>query len=175
MNIEKVLINQIKLNPNNPRVVNNDKFKKLVQSIKHFPEMLKIRPIVVDESGIVLGGNMRLQACEKAGLKEIWIIKANNLTDEQKKEFIIKDNVGYGDWDWEVLKSDWDSNVILEWGLDLPVNFFDDNNDDSKDDERDVKIENLYQLTIEFSSEDELKNNYDKLIALNYSPKITII
>lgn len=174
MLIEKVKLSDIKPNTNNPRILNKDKFKKLTQSIKHFPEMLEIRPIVVDDDMVVLGGNMRLKACEKAGLKEVWIIRTKNLTDEQKREFIIKDNVGYGDWDWEILKNDWDGNVILEWGLDLPNNFFDDTDNDNNDD-RDIKISNLYQIALEFNSEDELKENYDKLIKLNYSPKIIIV
>lgn len=178
MNIEKVDIKTIKLNDNNPRVVNDSKFRRLVQSLKDFPDMLKIRPIVVDENNIVLGGNMRLIAANKIGLKEVWIIKADNLTDEQKNEFIIKDNIGYGDWDWDVLKSDWDKSHLLDWGLDLPTNLFDSIDTDDKDDKEDnrnIMIDNLFQLTISFNSEQELKEHYDKLIALSYQPKITII
>src|ERR1035437_5900023 len=100
MTIDTIQIDQVKLNPNNPRTIKDDKFKKLVKSIKEFPEMLKIRPIVVDDDMIVLGGNMRLKACISAGLKEVHIIKASNLTEEQKKEFIVKDNIGYGEWDY---------------------------------------------------------------------------
>jgi len=120
MTIEKVKIEEIKRNPNNPRTIKDDNFKKLVKSIKDFPKMLEIRPIVVDDNMIVLGGNMRLKACKEAGLKEIPIIKASELTDEQKSEFIIKDNVGYGDWDFDILKSDWDTDLLLDWGLEIP-------------------------------------------------------
>ena len=116
---EEVNIKDVKLNPNNPRSVNDDKFKKLVKSIKDFPEMLKIRPIVVNNDMVVLGGNMRLKACKEAGLKEVPIIKTTNLTEDQQKEFIIKDNVGFGEWDWEMIASEWDAEQLEEWGLDL--------------------------------------------------------
>jgi DNA modification methylase len=115
-----VNISEIKTNPNNPRVIKDDKFKKLVKSIQDFPEMLNIRPIVVNSDMIVLGGNMRLKACREAGLKEIPIIYAENLTEEQQKEFIIKDNVGFGEWDWEDLGNNWDKEELEGWGLDLP-------------------------------------------------------
>jgi len=119
MNIETVKISTVKSNPNNPRVIKDDKFEQLVQSIKDFPKMLEIRPIVVNDEMIVLGGNMRLKACKEAGLKEVPIIKASDLTEEQQREFIIKDNVGFGEWDWEQLK-EWDGEELEAWGLDLP-------------------------------------------------------
>ncbi len=121
MNIETININKIKLNPNNPRLIKDDKFNKLVKSIQDFPEMLKIRPIVVNDDMIVLGGNMRLKACKEAGLKEIPIIKASDLTEEQQREFIIKDNVGYGEWDFALLTNDYDLDLLTDWGLDMPV------------------------------------------------------
>jgi hypothetical protein len=112
-----IKISQVKSNPNNPRLIKNDKFKKLVKSVQDFPEMLELRPIVVDENMIVLGGNMRLKACQEAGLKEVWIEVAEGLTEEQKKEFIVKDNVGFGEWDWDILANEWDSVELDEWGL----------------------------------------------------------
>ena len=121
MKIEKVKIALIKFNPNNPRVIKDDKFKKLVTSIKEFPQMLNIRPIVVNDEMIVLGGNMRLKACIEAGLKEVAIIKASELTPEQQNEFIIKDNVGFGEWDWDILANEWDTDKLQDWGLDLPL------------------------------------------------------
>jgi DNA modification methylase len=124
MNTEIVKISEVKANPSNPRVIKNDKFKKLVNSIKEFPQMLEIRPIVVNEENIVLGGNMRLKACKEAGLKEVHIIKASNLTEEQQREFIVKDNVGFGEWDWDLLANDWDVDKLDEWGLDLPSDVF---------------------------------------------------
>jgi hypothetical protein len=121
-------INLIKPNPNNPRIIKDDKFKKLVQSIKDFPQMLELRPIVIDENNIVLGGNMRLKACQELGLKDIPTIYAKDLTEEQKKEFIIKDNVGFGEWNWDDLANDWDEELLVEWGLDLPI-FFNDSDE----------------------------------------------
>jgi DNA modification methylase len=120
MKAELVNINKVRTNPNNPRIIKDDKFQKLVKSIQEFPQMLEIRPIVVNDDMIVLGGNMRLKACLEAGLKEIPIIKASNLTEEQQKEFIIKDNVGFGEWDWNDLANNWDAEELKEWGLDIP-------------------------------------------------------
>ncbi len=118
--IQNVPINTVKANPNNPRIIKDDKFAKLVKSINEFPQMLKLRPIVVNDDMVVLGGNMRLKACKEAGLKEIAIIKASELTEQQQKEFIVKDNVGYGEWDWSDLANNWDSDQLEEWGLDIP-------------------------------------------------------
>lgn len=117
--IEQIKSYKIKGNPNNPRVLKNSKFKQLVQSIKDFPEMLKIRPIVVDENLMILGGNMRWKASLDAGLKEIWIYKADNLSEKKKQEFIIKDNVNFGEWNWDLLGNEWDSLQLAEWGLDV--------------------------------------------------------
>jgi len=119
MKIEKVKISEVSNNPNNPRVLKDDKFKKLVNSIKTFPQMLEIRPIVVNNEMIVLGGNMRLKACIEAGLKEIHIIKAENLTKKQQDEFIIKDNVSFGEWDWDSIANEWKSEELEEWGMDI--------------------------------------------------------
>jgi len=116
--MQTVKISEVKLNPNNPRLIKDDKFKKLVQSIKDFPEMLNIRPIVVNQDMIILGGNMRYKACKEAGLKEIPIIKTD-LTEAQQREFLIKDNTSGGEWDWEVLANEWDSEQLENWGLDL--------------------------------------------------------
>jgi DNA modification methylase len=113
-------INEIKPNPNNPRIIKDDKFKKLVKSIQDFPQMLELRPIVIDENNIVLGGNMRLKACVEAGLKDVPVKQAKDLTEDQKKEFIVKDNVGYGEWDWDDLANNWDEQLLTEWGLDIP-------------------------------------------------------
>jgi len=116
---QQVKISKVKGNPDNPRIIKNDKFKKLVKSIQEFPEMLKLRPIVVDEDMMVLGGNMRLKASKDAGLKEVWIEVAEGLTEEQKKEFIVKDNVGFGEWEWDMLANEWDSSKLEDWGLDV--------------------------------------------------------
>jgi hypothetical protein len=115
----KEKISKVKPNPNNPRIIKDDKFEKLVRSIKEFPKMLEIRPIVVNDDMIVLGGNMRLKACKEAGLKEVPIIKASDLTEDEQKQFIIKDNVSGGEWDWEALAADWNAEELEEWGLDV--------------------------------------------------------
>jgi ParB-like chromosome segregation protein Spo0J len=114
-----VKISEVKANPNNPRIIKDDKFQKLVASIKELPQMLQLRPIVVNEDMVVLGGNMRLKACKEAGLKEIPIIKATDLSEEQQRAFIIKDNVGFGEWDWDALANEWDAELLIEWGLDV--------------------------------------------------------
>jgi len=120
MKANKIKISEVKLNPSNPRLIKDDKFKKLVQSIKDFPEMLEIRPIVVNKEMIILGGNMRYKACKEAGLKEIPVIIADNLTEEQQREFLIKDNTSGGEWDFEILANEWNVDQLEDWGLDIP-------------------------------------------------------
>jgi hypothetical protein len=120
MKVDKVKISEVKTNPKNPRLIKDDKFRKLVKSIQEFPQMLELRPIVVDENNIVLGGNMRLKACKEAGMKEVYIVKAENLTELQKDEFIVKDNVGFGEWDWDMLANEWDAELLNDWGLFVP-------------------------------------------------------
>ena len=119
--MQRAAIGTIIPNPANPRIIKDDKFKKLVKSIQEFPQMLELRPIVVDGNMVVLGGNMRLKACIAAGLKEVPIIVADQLTDAQKGEFIIKDNVGFGEWDWDLLANEWEPDALIDWGLDLPI------------------------------------------------------
>ena len=117
--ITEVKVGDVKANPNNPRIIKDEKFKQLVKSIQDFPEMLKLRPIIVNDDMVVLGGNMRLKACKEAGLKTIPIIKASLLSEQKQKEFIVKDNVGYGEWDWETIANEWDTKQLEEWGLDI--------------------------------------------------------
>ena len=120
MEIKLVKLSEIKSNPNNPRIIKDDKFRKLVKSIQEFPKMLEIRPIVVNQDMIVLGGNMRLKACKDVGLKEVFIVKADDLTEDEQKQFIIKDNVGFGEWDWEMLANEWEADLLEDWGMDVP-------------------------------------------------------
>ena len=146
-------INEIKPNPSNPRIIKDDKFKKLVKSIQDFPQMLELRPIVIDENNVVLGGNMRLKACIEAGLKDVPVKQAKDLTEEQKKEFIVKDNVGYGEWDWDDLANNWDVDLLQEWGLDIP-NFEVNNLEAEQDDfavpeggiETDIVLGDLFEI-----------------------------
>ena len=138
----KIEIHKIKANTNNPRIIKDDKFDKLVKSIKEFPEMLEKRPIVVDENMIVLGGNMRLKACQEAGLKKIDVIIAEGWCEKQKKEFIIKDNVGYGEWDWNLLANVWDVDLLEDWGLDLPI----DEQIEKMDEDDEIELPQSVQL-----------------------------
>jgi len=121
--MEIVKISSIKANSKNPRQIKDDKFKKLVQSIRDFPDMLNKRPLIcftdVDKKYVVLGGNMRLKAAQEVGLKEMPIILADDWTQEQKDEFLIKDNVGFGEWNWDDLANEWDSGLLDNWGLDV--------------------------------------------------------
>lgn len=120
MNLQRVAVSKLRANPKNPRIIKDEKFQKLVQSIKDFPEMLELRPIVVNAAGVVLGGNMRLKACQAAGLTEVPVIAAESLTEAQEREFVIKDNVGFGEWEWDALANEWDADQLTAWGLDLP-------------------------------------------------------
>lgn len=119
MHFQYLKINKVQPNPENPRVIKDHKYKALVKSIKDFPKMLEIRPIVVNSDMVILGGNMRLRACQEAGLKEIPVIIAKELTESEQREFTIKDNVSFGEWDWDVLANDWDDSELNDWGLDV--------------------------------------------------------
>jgi hypothetical protein len=155
---QQVKISKVKGNPSNPRMIKNDKFKKLVKSIQEFPEMLKLRPIVVDEDMMVLGGNMRLKASKDAGLKEVWIEIAEGLTEEQKKEFIVKDNVGFGEWEWDMLGNEWDSVQLAEWGLDVWQN-----EDDLEDIEEIVDFSESVNFIIKCNNLKQLEEMQTKL------------
>lgn len=114
-----VKLSEVKSNPNNPRLIKDEKFKKLVQSLRDFPDMAKVRPIVCNADMIVLGGNMRLKAMKEAGWKEV-PVEVVDWPEEKQREFIIKDNVGYGEWDWQMIQTEWDVEQVQEWGLDVP-------------------------------------------------------
>jgi DNA modification methylase len=119
-----IKLSTIKSNPNNPRVCKDDKFAKLVNSIKEFPKMMELRPMVVNSDMVVLGGNMRLKALKEAGYKEVpdeWVKSAESLTEEEQRRFIIADNVGFGEHDWDMLANEWDAVELESWGLDIPA------------------------------------------------------
>lgn len=118
--IKKVKIAEVKPNPNNPRLIKDDKFRKLVKSIQEFPDMLSVRPIVVNKDMVVLGGNMRLKAIKEAGYKDI-AVEIVDWTEDQQKEFIVKDNASFGEWDWDDLANNWDEEQLVEWGVDTWV------------------------------------------------------
>jgi hypothetical protein len=164
-------ITDIKPNPNNPRIIKDNKFKLLVKSIQEFPEMLELRPIVIDENNIVLGGNMRLKACIEAGLTDV-PVKIATLSEQQKKEFIVKDNVGFGEWDWDDLANNWEVEQLTEWGLDIPNfdnNGFADNNKELNLDD----ITDTMTITLKYN-EDEYYIVKDALSKLAQTPEQAI-
>jgi len=142
-----VKIDKIKTNPKNPRLIKDEKYEQLKKSIKEFPQMLKLREIIVDENMVILGGNMRYKACKELGIKEVEIKIAENLTEEQKKEFIVKDNVGYGEWNWDMIANEWDADQVTGWGLDLLVST-----------EQDIDFDNIK------STEDRKKEFKEQLV-----------
>lgn len=172
MNSILTKISDIKLNPNNPRLIKDDKFKKLVKSIQEFPEMLNIRPIVVNKDMIILGGNMRYKACKEAGLKEVPIIIADNLTEEQQREFLIKDNTSGGEWDFEILANEWDIEDLTDWGLDIP-SFESEEETDYSDKNKEIDV-NDYADTMEIKlkySEEDYHLVKDALLKIALTPE----
>ena len=163
-----MLVSQIKPNPNNPRLIKDDKFKKLVQSIKDFPDMLNKRPIVVNKDMIVLGGNMRLKACIEAGMKDVPVIVAD-WSEEQQREFIIKDNVSGGEWDWDVLANEWDAKQVADWGLDIS----DFSKQDFSDKNEEIDIDSLdSQMIIKLQyTEEEYNLVRDQLAKIAATPE----
>jgi ParB-like chromosome segregation protein Spo0J len=168
VNSREVNLSEIKSNPNNPRIIKDDKFYKLVESIKTFPRMLEIRPIVVNKDMVVLGGNMRLKACKEAGLKKVPVIFADDLSEEQQREFIIKDNVGFGEWDWAMLANEWDYKELDDWGLTLPNFDVDKNNDNDISD----SINNIYKIEINCIDEKHQESIFNKLNSEGYECRI---
>jgi hypothetical protein len=154
LKVKLISINKIFLNKDNPRIIKDEKFAKLVKSIKEFPKMLEIRPIVVNDDMIVLGGNMRLKACKEAGLKEVPVIKASELTEEEQRRFIIADNVGYGEWDWEMLANNWEAEQLKEWGLDVWQPSGDINLDEFFEDNGDSEKEQKFKIVLEYTEEE---------------------
>ncbi len=167
MKTELLPITEVKTNPNNPRVIKDDKFDKLVASIKDFPKMLEIRPIVVNDDMIVLGGNMRLKACKAAGLKEVHVIKASELTEDEQRQFIIKDNVSGGEWDWDMLANEWDVEQLDEWGLDVPK-FLDPSDEKDLSDE----LKETFEVIITCTDEKNQEQIYNKLIGEGYECRV---
>jgi hypothetical protein len=172
LTIKTVKIGLIKTNPKNPRIIKDDKFKKLVKSIQEFPEMLAKRPLIcftdTDGKFIVLGGNMRLKASQECGLKELPIMLADEWSEEQKNEFLIRDNISAGDWDWDDLANNYDADQLTEWGLKIPY-FEDANYDEPKEENKDLIIEP--NLKIIFKTPDELQkahNEIQELLDRNY-------
>lgn len=148
-------LSEIRENPDNPRIIKSDKFKKLVASISQFPEMLEARPIVVDPNMFVLGGNMRLKACRAAGIATVPVYVAG--WDEVKsREFIIKDNASFGEWDWDMLANNWEIQDLSDWGIDIPASYFDSD------------VEPQFDINTQHEQIDSYLNNNIKQITLYF-------
>ena len=170
MKIEKIEINKLKPNPNNPRTINKINFKKLKKSIKDFPKMLELRPVVVDENYMVLGGNMRLQALKDLGINEVFCVQEKNLTEQQKEQFIIKDNASFGDWDWDMLANEWENAELKDWGIDVWQPEKEIDYDILNEVNLEQEIQTMYEQTkksiiLEYPSEgfEEIKKLYENL------------
>lgn len=164
----KVPIHTIQENPHNPRTITEEKFAKLVKSLQQFPEMLEARPIVVDENNVVLGGNMRLKAAKEAGLEEVHIFRSE-WSHDRNSEFIIKDNVGFGEWDWDMLANEWEAYDLEDWGLDVWV--------PEKDNAPEINEETYsfgdqWFLSIELDDEKQTQEWYQKLMEAGLKVKI---
>jgi len=164
-------LKDIKPNPNNPRVLRDDKFQKLKQSITEFPKMLSLRPMVIDENNVVLGGNMRLRALQELGFNDIdeaWVKRSSDLTEEEKKRFIIADNVAFGEWDWDTLANDWEVVDLEAWGLDIPQ--FDTVEELEASEEK----EEMNVIELKFYNKD-YKIVKEKLNSISMSPEIAVL
>ena len=167
-------LKDIKPNPNNPRLIKDDKFKKLCQSLKDFPEMLELRPIVVNRDHIILGGNMRYKAAKEIGLKEIPVTIAD-LTPEQEREFLIRDNTSGGEWDWEILANEWDNEELESWGLDIPT--FDINGETDGEgnfDDPGISDRNQYGIIVVCESAGTQESVFNDLTKMGFNCKIVV-
>lgn len=165
----KVKVATIKSNPKNPRLIKDDKFKKLVKSIKDFPEMESVRPIVVNKDMVILGGNMRYKAMIECGYKEV-NVEVVDWSEQKQNEFIIKDNVGFGEWEWEMVANEWNIEEIEEWGLDLPL--FDKHLEEAELKDLSDKLKSEFKIEIICKDEEEQEKTYNKLIEENYECRL---
>lgn len=178
--IQVVPIEQVKLNPHNPRLIHDNRFEQLVQSLIDFPQMLHLRPIVVNEQGIVLGGNMRLHAALRLAYKEVPIIVAAGLSEAQQREFVVKDNASFGEWDWNTLANEWSELPLEAWGINLPTDWLNQPEDegmggagsgDSPDGETEEEPPAPCSLTITFETPEQLQqaeNDVQELLDREY-------
>ena len=165
----KVKVDKVKSNPKNPRLIKDDKFKKLVKSIKEFPEMETVRPIVVNKDMVILGGNMRYKAMIECGYKEV-NVEVVDWSEQKQNEFIIKDNVGFGEWEWEIVANEWDVEELDNWGLDLPL--FDKHLEEAELKDLSDKLKSEFKIEIICKNEEEQEKTYNKLIEENYECRL---
>jgi ParB-like chromosome segregation protein Spo0J len=164
--MKQVPLKDIKSNPNNPRVIKDEKFVKLVQSLKDLPEMATVRPIVVNQDMVVLGGNMRLKAMKEAGWKEA-PVEVVDWDEDKQRQFIIKDNVGFGEWDWEMLANEWDAQELDDWGLDVPKFA-----EEAAQNDLSEKLRPTFRIEIYCNDEEHQEKIYNKLIAEGYECRL---
>ena len=167
-----VKIASIKANPNNPRIIKDERFKKLVTSLKEFPKMMKLRPIIVDNDNMILGGNMRYRALQELGFKELpdeWVKRAEDLTEDEKRRFIVSDNLGYGEWDYDILANEWDQDELTDWGMELPPDW-----GESGGEQKDLsdELKETYEVIISCSGEEQQEKVYNKLISEGYECRV---
>lgn len=208
MKAERIKLSRLKVNENNPRTISKDKFEKLVDSILVFPNMLSVRPIVVDEEYRALGGNMRTEALREIGRMSLdaiverldsmkdyndlpgfdkenligfwkaWlsdnvvdVVNVKGFSDEEKRQFIIKDNLGYGEWDWDALDNDWDVEQLKDWGVDLPE-YFNENETGTQTKDISDNLKSVFKIEIECLTEVDLQELYDEMTERGYSCRI---
>lgn len=167
----KLKLSKMKMNPSNPRVIKDDRFRKLVKSLREFPEMMEKRPMVcvTDSDGKIypLGGNMRLRALRELGMKEVpeeWVVMADEWSEEKRREFIVKDNVSFGEWDWDMIANEWDAEQVEEWGLDVPI---------FKDDETETgEKEKAYKVEVTLSDARAQQALYDDLLKKGFDCRV---
>lgn len=169
--IEVVSIGSIRKNPNNPRIIKDENFKKLVRSIKQFPQMMFLRPVVV-RGDMILGGNMRYEGCLAAGKKKVPVIRADNLTDAQVREFIIKDNVPGGEWDWSMLANGWDQDLLIEWGFDATVFGVGDEDSGGGSGGDGLQLTEVFKIEIDCGSESAQEEIYNEMIERGYKCRL---
>lgn len=178
--IEMINISEVHINPDNPRIIKDEKYLKLLESIKNFPQMLYIRPIVIDTHNMILGGNQRYEVCKELKYSEIPIIRAINLTEEQYREFIIKDNVSSGGWDFDRLIKDWDIDILKSYNLDLDEFDLDqfkvsDNQDQQSIEDinkNNSKLENVFNIEISCHCEEDQEKLYNEMIERGYECRL---
>ena len=175
-------LSDIRPNPNNPRIIRDERFAKLKNSIEQFPKMMHLRPIVVDSAGVILGGNMRLRALQDLGFKEIpdeWVKRADDLTEEEKQRFIIADNVGFGEWEWETLANEWEAGDLEAWGLDVPgfgegeVEAVDGDGNDPFNDSG-IAPRNQYGVIVMCESAGTQESVFNDLVKMGFNCKIVV-